>query len=333
MARAVDYSQIDQLEQLLSGRRPQSMDSVDSMRADLKSQLEEAKKAPTQASTTDEMIAGLGPALLALVAGGGAGANAGMEAFKMGQNQIADSNKSLEDQRKAKLEGIGKMYEKTMDLEGKIYDRENTAMEKQKDRESRADLSKIVASQKPDKGLASATDLRKEFQNRSGVKDFNTVKTSYNKIQMAAENDSKAGDLSLIYGLMKLQDPTSTVRESETEMAQQIGGFPEKTKALFSQFTGKGRLTPEQRKAIVEEAGILAQAQAKSLADVESEFGDLAKTYKVDPRLIYQPQSQELLQAKPKPVQAHAQDSAAVQWAKANPNDPRSAAILKANGN
>lgn len=45
------------------------------------------------------------------------------------------------------------------------------------------------------------------------------------------------------------------------------------------------------------------------------------------------PQEAGLLQgAQSQQPQAHPQDSAAVQWAKANPKDPRSVAILKANG-
>lgn len=44
------------------------------------------------------------------------------------------------------------------------------------------------------------------------------------------------------------------------------------------------------------------------------------------------PAGQQAPQAAPQSASAHPQDSAAMQWAKSNPNDPRASAILKANG-
>lgn len=60
------------------------------------------------------------------------------------------------------------------------------------------------------------------------------------------------------------------------------------------------------------------QAQQEKIAEMTSQFGGGD-----------QPQGQGLLGA---PAAQHPQDAAAVQWAQANPKDPRSAAILKANG-
>ena len=50
---------------------------------------------------------------------------------------------------------------------------------------------------------------------------------------------------------MKTLDPTSVVRESEFSLGENVGSFGGKVKAYWDSFTGKGRLTPEQRKEIL----------------------------------------------------------------------------------
>ena len=182
-----------------------------------------------------------------------------------------------------------------------------------------------------DPELKAASELRKEFQGRPGVKDFNTIKTAYKKIEMAEKNPSAAGDLSLIFSYMKILDPGSTVREGEFANAQNAAGVPDQVMNLYNRAKSGERLNPKQRLDFIQQAKAQAEAQAQSLQDIENEFGDLSKRYKVDPSLIYQPQAQGLIRSKqgapPSPSVAPQEVNEALAWANANPNDPRSRAI------
>jgi hypothetical protein len=71
----------------------------------------------------------------------------------------------------------------------------------------------------------------------------------------AANRDTRAADVNMIYGLAKIMDPTSVVRESEMTVAQAIATMPQQLQAaVTSQIAGTGRLTPEIRAAIMQEA-------------------------------------------------------------------------------
>lgn len=146
--------------------------------------------------------------------------------------------------------------------------------------------------------LKSASELRKEYQGRPLVKEFNTINSAYQKVQSAAQNPSAAGDLSLIFGYMKLLDPQSTVREGEFATAQNSGSVPTKVQSYYNKIMSGERLTPEQRQDFVNQANGVAKVHAKQLKDVEDEFGDLSSKYGVDSGLIYKPQSGGLLGSK-----------------------------------
>lgn len=178
-----------------------------------------------------------------------------------------------------------------------------------------------------DPELKAATDLRKEFQSRQGVKDFNTIETAYRKIEQAEKNPSAAGDLSLIFSYMKILDPGSTVREGEFANAQNAAGVPEQVMNLYNRAKSGERLNPSQRKDFINQAKAQAQAQAQALQGIEEEFGGLSKRYGVDPNLIYSPRAGGLLKQSANSPQITAEDQAALSWADANPNDPRAKAI------
>lgn len=178
-----------------------------------------------------------------------------------------------------------------------------------------------------DPELKAASELRREFQSRPGVKDFNVIKTAYQKIAAAEKNPSAAGDLSLIFSYNKILDPQSTVREGEFANAQNAAGWSDQMRNMYNRAMSGERLNPAQRSDFIKQAKAQAQAQAQSLQEIENEFGDLSKRYKVDPSLIYQPQAGGLLSQKADSAVAPQEIDQAMAWANANPNDPRAKAI------
>lgn len=259
-----------------------------------------------------------------LLAGLAQGVNAGLDAYNQAQDrqlkikQYQDElevKKLLREQQERGLQ-MEQTYKGLIAKEGGGFD-----FSPEKKAEQEADLAykkaqavgllatanktKSEIGKKPmtDPELKNATELRKEFQGRQGVKDFNTIETAYRKIEQAEKNPSAAGDLSLIFSYMKILDPGSTVREGEFANAQNAAGVPDQIVNLYNRAKSGERLNPNQRADFINQAKAQAEAQAKSLQAIEEEFGDLSKRYNVDPRLIYQPRAGGLLQKKSTPIQ------------------------------
>ena len=101
-------------------------------------------------------------------------------------------------------------------------------------------------------------ELEKEFRNTwrqsKVVKNFEDAQAGYARVVKGANQESKAGDIALVFGYMKTLDPTSVVRESEFSLAENVGSFGEKFQAYYDSIKGRGRLTPKMRREILASA-------------------------------------------------------------------------------
>lgn len=115
--------------------------------------------------------------------------------------------------------------------------------------------SKKVAAESLPGTDENAARLRKEVQDLPSYKNLAQAAPVYRSMFDAAGRDTRAADVNLIYGMAKIMDPGSVVRESEMTVAQAIATLPQQLRATVeSQLQGTGRLTPEVRAAIMEEA-------------------------------------------------------------------------------
>ena len=99
----------------------------------------------------------------------------------------------------------------------------------------------------------------KDFEN--AVQPYVGVNWGYQKVQAAANNPSAAGDLSLIFGFMKVLDPASVVRETEFANAQNATGVPEQIRNQYNKILSGERLNPNQRADFIRQARELARSQ------------------------------------------------------------------------
>lgn len=132
-------------------------------------------------------------------------------------------------------------------------------------------------------------NLRKEYQGRDETKEYNDVLGAYKKVRSAAEMNSGAGDMSLIFGYMKMIDPGSTVREGEFATAQNSGGVDDRVVGLYNQIRNGMRLSDEQRKDFVGSAENMYKTHAETMQGVQDEYGNIAGSWGVDSNRIYQP--------------------------------------------
>lgn len=203
--------------------------------------------------------------------------------------------------------------------------------------------NKAMENKAGDKGPKSTDVFTQEQQLRTQylgqTKDFRDVRDAFGRIKTSTKTPTPAGDLSLIYNFMKMQDPGSTVRESEFAAAAASGSYGDRLKAAGEKILSGQRLSPDQRADFLNQSQKLYGAAEFQKKKTQAGYRKMASQYpglNADRVLMDDAIAEEEAPTAPTApaaaTKAHPQDSEAVQWAKANPKDPRAVAILKANG-
>jgi len=138
-----------------------------------------------------------------------------------------------------------------------------------------------LEKEKRERGIKSASDLRQEFISQS--KDFATVSSAYNRIVSIGNNATAGSDMALIFSLMKLYDPGSTVREGEYATAEKARGVPESIRATYNKILSGEKLTPEQRQDFLNTADGVYAGQDELHSQREAEYRRLAVQQGADP--------------------------------------------------
>jgi len=132
--------------------------------------------------------------------------------------------------------------------------------------------------------FANEKDLRGEFQTQ--VKPYVELGQAYQKIETAAKNPSPAGDISLVYGFMKVLDPGSVVREGEFATAQNAGSVPDSVRNMYNKALSGERLGEKIRSDFLQQARNLVESQRVMSKDLIDRYTDVAKNYKLDPNQV-----------------------------------------------
>jgi len=143
--------------------------------------------------------------------------------------------------------------------------------------------TKLADGKEPDM-FGNAAKLRGEFDAKT--KDFSIVRDAYSKMASVAQEPSAAGDISLIFGFMKLNDPASTVREGEFATAQNAGSIPERVRARYNAALNGETLTPVQRADFMKQAGNIYGSQESQFRKEVERYSGLAKKFGVDPETV-----------------------------------------------
>jgi len=124
------------------------------------------------------------------------------------------------------------------------------------------------------------------------------ISQAYRKIESAP--DTAAGDMSKIFGFMKILDPSSTVREGEYASAENARGVPDTVKAQYNKVISGQRLTPAQRTQFTQAAGDLVGSQKQQFEGQKKFFENIAVKNKIAPEsVIYDPYEGLNLQTTP----------------------------------
>ena len=138
------------------------------------------------------------------------------------------------------------------------------------------------------KTFGNEKDLRTEFQ--AQVKPYVELGQAYQKIETAAKNPSPAGDIAMVYGFMKVLDPSSVVREGEFATAQNAGSVPDSVRNMYNKALSGERLNEKIRSDFLQQARNLVESQRVMSNDLMSRYTEVAKNYKLDPnQVVYDP--------------------------------------------
>jgi len=134
------------------------------------------------------------------------------------------------------------------------------------------------------KGFANEKDLRTEFTTQ--MKPYVELAQAFRKVEAAALNPSAAGDISLVYGYMKILDPGSTVMQGEQATAQNAGGVPDRIRATYNKALTGESLADNVRLDFYSQARNLIESQRQMAADVGDRYRQYADAYKLDSNQI-----------------------------------------------
>lgn len=146
-------------------------------------------------------------------------------------------------------------------------------------------------------------ETRKTYRSEEPVKTYQMTRSGYEKVRTGAQLDTGQGDMALVYGFMKMLDPTSVVREGEYATAENSGGVSETVRNAYNKAMTGQRLSPEMRQKFVTAAEAQYQNTVKALEETNSQYTRTANEYGVPTdRFIESPKVYEPLQLGADPV-------------------------------
>jgi len=146
----------------------------------------------------------------------------------------------------------------------------------EKAKRAQAEASQIAAGIIPiEKRPEAETKFRKEYNDQT--KPFQEVKSAYGRV--LSSEDTAVGDLSLIFGYMKMLDPGSVVREGEFATAQNATGVPERIQNIYNKVVSGERLNASQRNSFKGQAKKLYESAGEQETVVRQGLERIAKGY------------------------------------------------------
>jgi hypothetical protein len=133
-----------------------------------------------------------------------------------------------------------------------------------------------------EKAFGNEKQLRSEFDKQAKV--FDEARLGFEKVQKAAMTEAPTGatDIALIFGYMKVIDPTSVVREGEFATAENAGGIGSKLRNTYNKIVKGERLAPEVRKDFVRAARTQFMPYLDMQKNVEDRYSNLSEAYNLD---------------------------------------------------
>jgi len=157
------------------------------------------------------------------------------------------------------------------------------------------------------------------------TKDVNGITKAAKSLASLKDRGTPAAQVAAVFQFMKSLDPTSTVRESELGMVYSAEGAAQGIANKLNQILGEGALSGTGFADIVSTANALANSAVDSSNDMVDKYLDVLSD-KMTERDF-----EKLKSRVPDRIEI-TEDAKALDWARANKNDPRSKEIIRLQG-
>jgi hypothetical protein len=129
-----------------------------------------------------------------------------------------------------------------------------------------------------------ATGLRKELAGNTELANFGDVRDRILVLQKALNDPRATSDLDFVYGVAKILDPGSVVRESETGMVIDSNSIPAATLGVLNKYTsGQAALDPKLRAGLFDLAKRHYDTRGARVSSILDKYQVLAEKDKIDP--------------------------------------------------
>lgn len=165
--------------------------------------------------------------------------------------------------------------------------------------------AKMVADGKIPPEDRPAMEIKLNDKFLKDTANFLGVQEAYRRVKTASDNE--AGDLSLVFGYMKMLDSTSTVREGEQAQVRNAAGVPERIRNQYNKLLTGEILTHDQRIKFKAEAEKLLKAAQIGEKRVRAGMEKIVKNYGLNPENVFyyrnseDPKETDQAQAQPVP--------------------------------
>lgn len=132
-------------------------------------------------------------------------------------------------------------------------------------------------------------DLRQQYDMLPEVKDYKVVRSNFERIQQGVKLGTGAGDAAIVFGYMKMLDPTSVVREGEQATTRNAAGVPEAVRGMYNQLIGGGQLSGEARNQILQAAQKVYGESSANIEELNTRYSGFATNYNLDPSRVVSP--------------------------------------------
>ena len=132
-----------------------------------------------------------------------------------------------------------------------------------------------------------STSLRKEFEGLPEVKNYKEAVPAYKAVVDASKRDTPQANINLVYGIAKMYDPTSVVREGEYATIVNSANIPDKIKGYAQYLAGGGKFTPEVKAALVKEAEGRMQSFDDQFKKARMDFENISQNSGAKPSLLF----------------------------------------------
>jgi hypothetical protein len=177
----------------------------------------------------------------------------------------------VQGQGKATLERVSQ--QRLFDQQREMERLRQASEKEQKDAAERAGKDKATRD--------AAEGLRKELMGNPVTRATQELASAYGKLQPSFAKPSAAGDLNIVFGIMKMYDPGSSVRESEQATARNAAGVPDKVRSMWNALISGQNLSPAARADFQQQADSLYAAQLDRYEPLAGQYAAIADKYGV----------------------------------------------------